>query len=501
MRRLAAACLSALLACAPPAFAGKADDTLNVGFRLQLQSLDVYYSPGREGFLLGFWLYDALVFRDAETMQFRPALATAWRQVDDLTLEFDIRQGVKFHDGSTMTADDVVHTLSFAADPANRVFNRSSTAWIASVEKTGPWTVRIRGSSVMPIALEELAKLPIYPAAYYSQVGREGMGRRPIGTGPWRGEVGPGGTVVFTRFDDHYAESPKGRPAIRRMVYRTIPDVNTQVAELMTGGLDWAYYIPDDQAERLRRVPTLRVVNAETFRVAFLTMDAAGLTNPQTPLRDLRVRQAIAHAIDRETLTRSLVGGSARVIHSACYPPQFGCTEEVRRYPFDLARARALMAEAGQSGGFELDIYAYRSRPVAEAIINYLRAIGIRANLRWLQYPAVIQKRRENEAPLVVDDWGSGSVNDVAAFLPFFFTGTGEDQARDAELTAAVNRGGATNDPEARRAAYAEALRRIADQAYWVPLFTMPVNYVHGANLEIPITADEIPQFWRARWR
>ena len=110
---------------AAPAFAGKADDTLNVGFRLQLQSLDTYYSPGREGFLLGFWAYDALVYRDPATFEFVPALSTGWRRIDDLTLEFDIREGVKFHDGSVMTAEDVAYTLNFVAKPENNIFQQN----------------------------------------------------------------------------------------------------------------------------------------------------------------------------------------------------------------------------------------------------------------------------------------------------------------------------------------------------------------------------------------
>ena len=126
MRRTLSSLLAAVAlgAASPAAFAGKADDTLNVGFRLQLQSLDTYYSPGREGFLLGFWVYDGLTYRDPVTFEFKPLLATAWRQIDDLTLEFDIRKGVKFHNGATLTAEDVAFTANFMSKPENKVFNQ-----------------------------------------------------------------------------------------------------------------------------------------------------------------------------------------------------------------------------------------------------------------------------------------------------------------------------------------------------------------------------------------
>ena len=97
----------ALAVASAPARANKADDTLNVAFQYPLQSLDVYFSPGREALLASFWAWDALLFRDPATLTFKPLLATAWRYVDDKTIELDIRQGVKFHNGDPLTADDV----------------------------------------------------------------------------------------------------------------------------------------------------------------------------------------------------------------------------------------------------------------------------------------------------------------------------------------------------------------------------------------------------------
>jgi peptide/nickel transport system substrate-binding protein len=215
----------------------------------------------------------------------------------------------------------------------------------------------------------------------------------------------------------------------------------------------------------------------------------------------VRVRRAISHAIDRAGITKNLVGGQARVIRSACYPKQFGCAQDVRDYAYDPAKAKGLMAEAGLAGGFKIDLFAYRSRPVAEAIIGNLKAIGIEANLQWLQYPAVVQKRRANEAPMIVDDWGSSSINDVYAMLPPFFSGGADDYSMDQQVIAAIEKAGSTTDRAVREAAYTEALKRIAEQAYWVPLFTMPVNYVFNAELDLPVPGDEIPEFWRGRWK
>jgi peptide/nickel transport system substrate-binding protein len=493
--------LLALTFAAAPARAGKADDTLNVAFQFPLQSLDVYFSPGREALLASFWAWDALLYRDPKTLAFKPLLATAWRNVDDKTIELDIRQGVKFHNGDDLTADDVVFTLNFAADASHHVFDQTAVSWIDHVTKTGPYQVQIRAKSVTPAALEFLARSAIYPAAYYQKVGRDGMNANPVGTGPYTAKAGPNGTVIFTRFDGYFDGSPKGKPPIKTLIYHAVSEVNTQIAQLVTGALDWAYYIPNDQAARLGQMPGVKVVNAPTFRVAVLSMDAAGKVSPDTPLKDVRVRRAISMAIDRAAIVKQLVGGSSRVIDSACNPTQLGCTDDVPHYAYDVPAAKTLMAEAGYPEGFDIDLYGYRSRPIADAIVGYLRAIGIKASLRWMQYPAVMQKRRDNGVPMVIDDWGSSSINDVVAFLPFFFDGGGNDQSMDPWLIAKVKEGGSVADPAERKAIYKEALTKIADQAYWLPLWTMPVNYAFNADLDIPITDDENPPFWAARWK
>jgi len=483
------------------ATAGKADDTLNVGFRLQLQSLDPFYSPGREGLLLAFWIYDNILYRDPVTFEFKPLLATAWQQVDDKTIDLTIRQGVKFHDGSVMTADDAVYTLNFVANKANNVFNNSIFDWIERAEKTPDGKVRLYAKAPTPTALEFLAKIPIYPQKYYERVGKEGMGTEPVGTGPFRGKRGPNNTVVLTRFDDYFADSPKPKPAIKTVVYRPVPEVNTQVAELMTGALNWAYYIPEDQAAKLRGVKNLKVVNAESMRIAFISFDAIGRASPDTPLKNKKVREAISYAIDRNALAKNLIGASSRSLDSVCYPPQFGCTDDVRKFTYDVAKAKALMTEAGYPNGFDIEVLASRSRPVADAIIGYLAAIGIRGKLQFLQYPAVVEKRRSNQAALVIDDWGSSSINDTSAMVDSFFRNGPDDYTKDPAIIGALDKASKTLDVDVRKAAFKDMLQRVANEAYWLPLFTMPINYVLSADVEMPVSPDEVPEFYRARWK
>src|SRR5205814_2109526 len=177
-------------------------------------------------------------------------------------------------------------------------------------------------------------------------------------------------------------------------------------AELLSGGLDMIWNVAIDQAKQLRAVPNLQVVSSDTLRVAFLHLDASEKT-VAPPLRDIRVRKAIMHAIDRGSMLKSLVPEGATLVHVFCHPAQFGCTDEgAPRYAYDPAKARQLLAEAGLPNGFEIDLYAYRDRAHIEAIIGYLRAVGIRANLRFMQLPALQQAHRAGRVAMDHQTWG-----------------------------------------------------------------------------------------------
>ena len=499
--KIAAAVLMAVVS--NPVLAGKDDDTLNIAWGGELATLDRYYNTLREGIIVGRLIWDSLLFKDPETFEFKPLLAKSFTFVDETTMEFDLREGVTFHNGEPFDADDVVHTLTYVSNPDNGVLTQRNVNWIAGVEKLGRYKVRLKMKKPTPIALEFLAgPLLIYPDEYYAEVGPDGMGKAPVGTGPYKlFEFKPGDSTVFVRNQDYFADSPKGRPEIGRIVQRTIPDQNTRIAELLSGRLDWVWKVPNDQAARMENSPRLTIENEQTLRVGYLSFDSSNRTGNASPVNDVLVRRAIAHAIDRETIVESLVGGKSIVVHSACHPEQFGCTQDVERYDYDPAKARALLAEAGYPDGLTIDFHAYRNRNYAEAIMGYLKEVGIETSLVYLKYAALRDKVYAGEIDFNFMTWGSYSFHDMSAITSHFFKATKDDYARDDALIAALARGDGSVDRKVREAAYAEALKRIADQVYWLPLFTYNVNYAYSADLDFTPSADEIPRFYRTHWK
>lgn len=503
-----AAILMLALACAvPSSYAGKNNDTLNVAFSKELETLDRYFNTAREGIVLARLVFDNLLYRDPVTYEYKGLLAKSYKWINDTEMQIVLRQGVKFHNGIEMTAEDVAYTLNFAANPDNKVKTQRYSNWIDKVVKTDRYTVKLLLKKPFPAALEFLSGAnPIYPKAYYSKVGTKGFGVKPIGTGPYKIlEVSPGKKVVLVKNEDYFKDSPKGQPSIGKIVWRTLPEINTQIAELMTGSLDWIYLVPPDQAKKLAQMPDLKVVPAETMRIAYISFDAADRSGKehgmQNPFKDLRVRQAVNYAINKESIAKNLVGGQSRPVYSACYPTQFGCEQEVTKYEYNPAKAQKLLAEAGYPAGFETTLYGYRNRPFAEAMVGDLAKVGIKAKLMMMKYSALRERARAGKVQMQFLTWGSYSINDVSAITSNFFEFSPDDLARDPQVRDWLLEADTSIDTAKRKALYSKALKRIAQQAYWCPLFTYVSNNCFTKDLDFTPYPDAVPRFFQAKWK
>ena len=220
----------------------------------------------------------------------------------------------------------------------------SNYTWIDKAEKTGDLSVRVKLKRPNPAALEYFALvLPIYPKAYREKVGAEGYAKAPVGAGPYKvTKFEPAQSVEFERFEDYWAGSPKGKPAIKKMSVRFVPDAATEMTELLAGRVDWIWNMNPDQFDNVNKIPHLQAVRKESMRIGYLSLDAAGRTGADNPMTKLKVRQAIWHAIDRQAIADKLVTGGSRVPLAPCFPPQFGCDGEIAvLYDYNPAKAKA----------------------------------------------------------------------------------------------------------------------------------------------------------------
>ncbi len=490
-----------------PAFADKKNDTLNIAFSKELETLDRYFNTAREGIVISRHAFDNLLYRDPVTYEYKGLIAKDFKWNSNTEMEINIREGIVFHNGQKLTADDVVYTLNFAADPDNKVKTQRYSNWIDRVEKTGDYSVKIILKKPFPAAFEFLSGAnPIYPKDYYSEVGTKGFGIKPIGSGPYKiVEVIPGKKVVMEKNEAYFKDSPKGQASIGKIVWRTLPEINTQMAELMTGALDWIYLVPPDQAAKLAKNPNLTVTPAETMRIGYLVFDAAdrsgkehGMDNPYVKLK---VRQAINHAINKDSIAKNLIGGQSRAVYSACFPSQFGCEQDVKQYEYNPEKAKKLLAEAGYPDGFETTLFGYRNRPFAEAMIGDLAAVGIKAKLMILKYAALREKARAGKAQMQFLTWGSYSINDVSAITSHFFEFEADDLSMDPMVRDLLIEADSSIDTVKRKKLYSDALKRIADEAYWCPMFTYVSNNCFSKDLDFTPYPDAVPRFFQAQWK
>ncbi len=499
---------AALVAVGGTAQAQKSADTLRVVWYDQIVNVNPYYNQLRAGLVVAHQAFDGLVYRDPATFEIKPLLATSWKYTNDTTLQFTLRQGVKFQDGSPFTADDVVYTInSILTD--KQVSVPSNFSWMTGAEKVDDFTVLVHTKQVFPAALEYLSMvLPIMPKAYRERVGSDAYDKQPIGAGPYKiSKVDGVNQIEMERFEDYYKDSPKGRPAIRRLVIHEVTDATTAQNEIIGGKADWTWNVIPDMVDKLGALPFLKTERSETMRVNSLNLDAAGRTGADNPLTKQKVRQAIISAIDRQSIAKNLMQGGSRVLDAPCFPTQFGCDADAAvKYPYDPAKAKALLAEAGYPNGFDTEIVSYMLPQFEGAVQNYLKAVGINAKITHLQVQAMIQRSQEGKNPIDFGNWGSYSVNDASAFLPQYYSGgqasgfSSNDFAHDAEVTRLVKAGGATTDPTERKKDYSAAIKIITEQVYMIPMFTSVTPYAYRKELNFKAWPDELPRFFLSSW-
>ena len=491
-----------------PAMAQKSADTLRVVWWDQIVNVNPYYNQLRAGIIVSHQAFDGLVYRDPTNFEIKPLLATSWKYTDPTTIEFTLRQGVKFQDGSPFTADDVVYTInSMLAD--KQVSVPSNYNWMAGAEKIDDFKMVIKTKKVFPAAMEYIAMvMPILPKAYREKVGSDAYDKLPLGAGPYKiTRIDGVNQIEMERFEDYYKDSPKGRPAIRKLVIHEVVDNTTALNELIGGKADWTWNVLPDNLAKIGAMGPFKTEQAETMRVNSLNLDAAGRTDPNGPLTKVKVRQALIHAIDRESIAKNLMQGGSRVPPAPCFPTQFGCDATVAvQYPYDPAKAKALLAEAGYPQGFDTEIVSYVLPQFEGAIQNYLKAVGINAKITHLQVQAQIQRSQEGKNPIDLGNWGSYSINDVSAFLPQYYSGaltegfTTGDFAHDAGLRDLIIAGGQTTDKAERQKNYSAAIKRITEQAYFVPLFTSVGTYAYRKELNFKTWTDELPRYYLSSW-
>jgi peptide/nickel transport system substrate-binding protein len=488
-----------LAACVqPPAGDAISSETgepslLVVGLAAAPVTLDPADHRSRESETVIRNMFDGLVTRDTQSGVHEELAATAnW--LDDVTLEVQLREGVLFHDGEEMTADDVVYTFDRIIQENAIEYPEPHTsprkgliAPLESIEKIDDYTVHMHFSGPWPPAMQLLVHQQIVPQHYLETVGTEGLVNQPVGAGPFRFvEAGSGlEEIVLERFDDYYGGAPTLEPVgpacVDRVVFRVIPEASTRVAALLAGEVDIIQLVPPDLIATLEGNPDIQVKTAAGTQPKWLELNVN-----QPPFDDVNVRKALNFAVDKQLIIDAIYNGRAVALPGPLSPYNNFVNQSLTPYPYDPEQALALLQEAGwtdsdRDGVLDRDGNPFTFtidtleewRDLAEAVAAQLQEIGLDANVRFWEYSVVQPQLLAGERMAYLDDWGDSAFDPVGHFeakwhglvadTPY---GRGNFSGYNNErVNELIQQGETTPDPAARQAIYDEAQQLVYDEA------------------------------------
>ena len=507
MRRVAVpgfALLLALVVAVPGlASAQTKDDTIVYSLQSDVDSWDPPASVLREAIILGYHAFDHLATRDLKTRRVGPNLATSWRNIDDTTWEVKLRQGVKFHDGTPFTAKDVKATFDRVLDPAKKMTARGNHAKIKTVEIVDDYTVRFKTDGPYPLFVERLTAQVMQSEKVMREKGDQWMGENPIGTGPYK-------LVKWNRKQDHLLVRNDdywgNKPYYKYLRIRIIPEKATEIAELLSGGVDVIKAVPPDQMDVIEKSGGARSGTSPILRTAMLQLDQAARGGPN-PFTDRKVRQAANLAVDADGIIKHVLNGLGDRVATGINPMAFGWDPGLKPYKQDLAAAKKLLAEAGYPNG--VDILFNEGPPVVEpaiqqtndAIVADMAKAGFRVKRNYVGDNTVLVARTKEGkfGPMFNWSWGYYSVFDADAILyDVFKCGEPYSYYCNKELDDLIATGRSTLDAKKRSEIYVKAQKLLFDDAAY--LYKWGLRGVWGISNRVEYTApaDEIDRLFLA---
>lgn len=345
-------------------------------------------------------------------------LAESWEIVDrgsQKVIKVRIRQGVKFHNGDELTAHDFAYSYERQKDPISRTAGR--LRYIESVDVHDDYNfdmvLNTPDGSLEPLNLILMA----IPRKYFQEVGDAGVQAHPIGTGPWKFvSRKPREELIVERFDDYW--NKEAMPSVDRLVIKIIPEDTTRVAAFKTGAVDWIDAVPPAQIEEFQNMPGVQVASLAAPNNLFLGINSI---EPQSPLHLPKVRQAIAHAIDVDSIIKYILYDQG-IRTAQLAPGAVGYDPSLKPYDYDPDRARALLSEAGFPLGININCYNLTTprepyiKEIGEVMYAYLAEVGIRCRIVQMEYGAWINLGRVDVRPymdgLNNTMWGQGLPGD-----------------------------------------------------------------------------------------
>jgi len=406
----------------PGLAAGPPGKTLRLAVSAPPASLDPHYYTLTPNIMVSSHMFETLVQRDTES-RMQPGLAESWRLLDEATWEFTLRDGVRFHDGLPLSAEDVAYTLARVPTVASPSSFAVYTRAIKAVEVAGPRTVRFKTDGPYPLLPNDLSSIFILPHTLGPDVPSSDFnsGKAMNGTGPFRFESYQSGSQVLMTRNAQYWGEPA---AWGRVDYRVVTNAAARVAALLSGDVDLIDNVPTTDAAKLRTDARVAIAECPSLRLIFLGLDTFrdgptpdvsgpnGEALAQNPLRDRRVREALSIAINRPAIVDRVMEGAAAAAGQFMPAGTFGYTPDLPPPRFDPAKARALLAEAGFPNGLTVTLHGPNDRyvndvQILQAVAQQWTRVGVRTQVAAVPLANLIARLSRFECSVYLLGWSN----------------------------------------------------------------------------------------------
>ncbi|HEY0956054.1 MAG TPA: ABC transporter substrate-binding protein [Roseateles sp.] len=511
---------AALLACASLAATATATaNPLRWAAQNDIQTLDPHSQNHSATTTLTGYVYEGLT-RYTEKFEVEPALATKWTYVTPTQVRFELRRGVKFHDGTPFTADDVVFSFQRIRHPASNMVIFSSG--VKEARKVDDFTVDLMLDAPNPVLLRNLTFVRVLSKAWAVKNKSENpqdfkakedtfAARNAMGTGPFKLTSWTPDQKLTMVVNKDWWDKPRSN--VTELTYLPIKSDATRVAALLSGALDLLTDLPPQDVAKLKADPRLKVIDGPENRTIFFALDLGSdeikgsNIKGKNPFKDRRVREAMSLAIDREAIKRSLMRGLSIPAAAMVAPVTYGWSQEIDTVQKpDLARAKQLMTAAGYADGFETPLACPNDRyvndeEICQAVVSMWARLGIKAKLTtqpMTQHSAALQRF---ELPLYLYGWGvttfdaQYTLQDIVHTKTSGVDGKGNySRVSDAKVDALVQQIKVETDVPKRLALMQEALKRTRDEVLFIPIHHQVRPWAMRAGVSIPHAANDAPQ-------
>ena len=445
------------------------------------------------------------VLRRNNDMVIEGNVATEWQIIDDLTWQFMLRDDVYFHDGVQLTANDIKFSIERILNPDNASARISNYSMISEVIVDNDFQITIKTAEPTPVLLSRMVDLRIVPKHYVEEVGNQEFSLNPVGSGPYKFSLWDKGERIQLIANEDYWD---GAPEIKTVVFKPVPEPSSRVMALESGEADIITDVPPHQIAELEQADDVGVARIESTRVIFIT-----ITTANEAVQDVRIRQAINYAINRDSIVENLLGGNATV--SSQLPSKFdlGYNTTIEPWEYSPEKARQLLAEAGVEGTLKLNFKSPSGRyimdkEVAEAVAGQLEEVGIDVNLQFEEWGNYVNSiiGGTMDADIWLIGWGSSTFDAGTTLKQFLHTSLNTayydvDAATNEQVDQWIDDALMTLDADERVELYHKITNQANQDAAFVNLYQQNSLYGVSSRIEWQPRGDELIDISAASWK